>query len=107
MERAAAGGAAAIDLTAAAKKAAAGSTIDHGVRHAADYVLCAAVWHVGSHAGAGHYLADVRQPPSARGQPAQWKRFNDAAVQPVVECSHDLLANGYMYFYMHRSVVGL
>lgn len=69
-----------------------------------EYILCAVVWHVGTQAGSGHYLADVRQ-PGMHGRPTVWKRYDDALVRPIGEESPDLLGNGYMYFYVHHSLV--
>ena len=70
----------------------------------AEYVLCAAVWHTGAHAGSGHYIADVRE-PTERGKAAQWRRFDDAFVRPVGQDANELLTNCYMYFYLHRSLL--
>ncbi|KAL1518535.1 hypothetical protein AB1Y20_002824 [Prymnesium parvum] len=69
-----------------------------------EYVLCAVVWHLGTTAGSGHYLADVRS-PSVPGGASQWMRFDDAVVRPVEPSSPDLVRNGYMYFYLHRSLI--
>lgn len=69
-----------------------------------EYILCAVVWHRGMNANVGHYLADVRQPTVQGGAP-QWKRFDDALVQAVGQFAPEVGGNGYMYYYMHRSLV--
>ena len=69
----------------------------------AQYSLCGVVWHTGASAGAGHYVADVRQ---HRDRPAEWKRYNDAVVTTVprdAALSQDAQSKGYIFFYVHSS----
>ena len=63
------------------------------------YELSGVVWHTGAAAGAGHYVADVKQG-------AAWKRFNDAHVSSVARdavLQRDALTKGYIFFYEHAS----
>ena len=78
-------------------------TDDGGADAAARYSLCGVVWHTGSSAGAGHYVADVRQQPD---RPAEWKRYNDAVVTTVSRdavLQQEALSKGYIFFYVHAS----
>ena len=78
-------------------------TDDGGADAAARYSLCGVVWHTGSSAGAGHYVADVRQQLD---RPAEWKRFNDAVVTTVSRdtvLQQEALSRGYIFFYVHSS----
>jgi len=69
----------------------------------AQYRLQSVVWHLGSNAGFGHYLADVRC-----GRSGKWDRFDDSYVRRVSE--HTILTDessctgGYMYFYINESL---
>ena len=100
--RAAAGVAVADPRGSTSVTQAGGGTLTLGGK--ADYILCAVVWHAGAQAGSGHYIADVRQPTS-KGLHAQWKRFDDAFVRQITHDAPDALTKGYMYFYLHRSVL--
>ena len=64
------------------------------------------MWHTGSSAGVGHYVADVRQPLDRPDRPAEWKRYNDAVVTSVSRdavLQQEALSKGYIFFYMHAS----
>ena len=79
---------------------------DGGADAAARYSLCGVVWHTGSSAGVGHYVADVRQPLDRQDRPAEWKRYNDAVVTSVSRdavLQQEALSKGYIFFYMHAS----
>ena len=69
------------------------------VKDATQYNLSGVVWHTGSSAGAGHYVADVRHG-------TEWKRHNDAVVTAVpaeTVYKKDALHRGYIFFYVHSS----
>ena len=50
------------EAVAAAAAAAADDVEEIQADDGAGYRLCATVWHAGTTAGSGHYIADVRQP---------------------------------------------
>ena len=88
------GAASGADLAAAA---------DVGGTAAGRYELSGVVWHTGTAAGAGHYVADVKQG-------AAWKRFNDAHVSSVARdavLQRDALTKGYIFFYEHASTMAV
>ena len=84
------------------------------------YRLCATVWHAGT-ASSGHYVADVRRSTrraataSAEDAAAalvaqafareQWQRFDDAFVRPVAPDAPDAATKGYIFFYVHDSLL--
>ena len=96
------------------------------------YQLCATVWHAGGHASSGHYIADVRRakPPhaatiaagaagashvpnpaaaaavaAAGSAPPLWQRFDDSFVRAVAADAPDAATKGYLFFYVHHSLV--
>ena len=94
----------AIDLTGSAARPSPGAAASAagGGGGGGGYQLASVVWHVGSSAGAGHYVADVRVG-------GEWQRFNDDMVQPVTE--REVLhgegrTKGYLYFYVHEGLAG-
>ena len=93
----------AIDLTGSAARPSPGAaSAAGGGGGGGGYQLASVVWHVGSSAGAGHYVADVRVG-------GEWQRFNDDMVQPVTE--REVLhgegrTKGYLYFYVHEGLAG-
>ena len=84
------------------------------------YRLCATVWHAGAGASSGHYIADVRQAARARPDGAAtaaaaiaggsggevWQRFDDSFVRPVAADAPEALTKGYLYFFVHDSLLG-
>ena len=83
------------------------------------YRLCATVWHAGAHASSGHYIADVRRDsraaPAAGGAAAavarekggkeEWQRFDDSYVRPVNGDAPEATNKGYIFFYVHESLL--
>ena len=78
------------------------------------YKLCATVWHSGTHASSGHYIADVRRSKlptsSSRARPvdgadAGWQRYDDSFVRPVAADAPEAATKGYIFFYVHDSFV--
>jgi hypothetical protein len=103
--------------TAAAEAAAAAAVasddvveIEDGPAEAAGasmrYEICATVWHAGSAAGAGHYIADVRRPPQEVGAPPTWQRFDDSFVRVIASNAPEVFTKGYIFFYVHRDALG-
>jgi hypothetical protein len=116
------------DQTENVVAASADTQAKRAVEHAcpARYRLCATVWHAGTHASSGHYIADVRRTerlaaPSAAGAPAsvsatacatsnsasveRWQRFDDSFVRAVPANAPDAETKGYIFFYVHDSLL--
>lgn len=68
------------------------------------YRLVATVWHAGTHASSGHYIADVRRDASTGGG-ATWQRFDDSLVTPVAADAPEALTKGYIFFFVHDSLM--
>ena len=89
------------------------------------YKLSATVWHAGSHASSGHYIADVRKPSKAGASSSKgggggagaaaaataddWQRFDDSFVRTIssTDMMKDAKNKGYIYFFVHSSLVDL
>ena len=94
-----------IDLTSPVNPSAPQSGLPAADSSLGEYRLCACIWHAGSTASSGHYIADVLR-PAAAGRAAIWQRFNDSYVSSVAENAQELASKGYIFFYVHTSALG-